>query len=366
MCDTLTAAGVTPIYSTFRTRGRSRRVTSTTASAASSTRRSSSTSSRSRAPTSGPDSPVSFQKQFVEPVERMKQLVQYTNDDAASRGYGDGNLAFANGEAAMYLQGPWAIGEIAKSNPEINVGAFPLPVTEDPDGPQGPGQHRPGPVDPGGLDEEGGGAGVPVVPHAAGRHRRLQRPCARLRRDQGRGTGDERDAGRAAGVLRPRRLLPGRVPARPAVDPAAELHAVAGHRRRAGADPAHARRGLVGVWPSVPDRPSALPAQNGDTSWPPAPPPDRHGAAATRRRAGDQANARSGVNRTFYLMLCCPRSCCSRLAITVPAIMGITLSFTDSVGFGEFSWVGLTNYVAMFTRPGDPQLLHCSPSGSRS
>jgi raffinose/stachyose/melibiose transport system substrate-binding protein len=80
----------------------------------------------------GPDSEVAFSKQFREPVERMKQILGYSNADAASRGYGDGNLAFANGEAAMYLQGPWAIGEIAKTNPGLNVGAFPLPMTDDP------------------------------------------------------------------------------------------------------------------------------------------------------------------------------------------------------------------------------------------
>src|SRR5690606_4169651 len=46
--------------------------------------------------------------------------------------YGDGNVAFANGQAAMYLQGPWALGEIAKTNPDLDVGAFPLPMTDDP------------------------------------------------------------------------------------------------------------------------------------------------------------------------------------------------------------------------------------------
>lgn len=81
----------------------------------------------------GPDSPVSFQKDFAEPMERMLQLAtEYTNPDAASRGYGDGNLAFANGEAAMYLQGPWAFGEIAKTAPDLELGAFPLPMTDDP------------------------------------------------------------------------------------------------------------------------------------------------------------------------------------------------------------------------------------------
>lgn len=43
------------------------------------------------------------------------------------------------------------------------------------------------------------------------------------------------------------------------------------------------------------------------------------------------------------------------LAITVPAVMGIVLSFTDSVGFGEFGFTGLTNYLAIFS---DPAILH--------
>jgi raffinose/stachyose/melibiose transport system substrate-binding protein len=80
----------------------------------------------------GPDSPVSFQKNLREPVARMMELLAYSNDDASSRGYGDGNVAMANGEAAMYLQGPWALGEIAKTNPELELGTFPLPATDDP------------------------------------------------------------------------------------------------------------------------------------------------------------------------------------------------------------------------------------------
>lgn len=82
----------------------------------------------------GPDSAVSFQKDLAEPMQRMTELSStYTNPDAASRGYGDGNLAFAQGQAAMYLQGPWALGEIAKTSPDLAVGTFPLPMTNDPD-----------------------------------------------------------------------------------------------------------------------------------------------------------------------------------------------------------------------------------------
>jgi len=81
----------------------------------------------------GPDSDASFSKDFAEPMAQMQQLLDsYANADAASRGYGDGNLAFAKGEAAMYLQGPWAFSEIAKTAPDLELGTFPLPMTGDP------------------------------------------------------------------------------------------------------------------------------------------------------------------------------------------------------------------------------------------
>ncbi|MFH8252004.1 ABC transporter substrate-binding protein [Microbacterium sp. B2969] len=80
----------------------------------------------------GPNSPVSFQKDQAEPVDKMLELSKYVNQDAPSRGYGDGNTAMAKGEAAMYMQGPWAFGEIAKAAPDLQLGMFPLPVTDDP------------------------------------------------------------------------------------------------------------------------------------------------------------------------------------------------------------------------------------------
>lgn len=82
----------------------------------------------------GPTSSVSFEKNLEEPVNRMKELMdRYTNKDAASRAYGDGNLAFAKGEAAMYLQGPWAFGEIAKTSPDLQLGTFPMPFADSPE-----------------------------------------------------------------------------------------------------------------------------------------------------------------------------------------------------------------------------------------
>ena len=81
----------------------------------------------------GPDSKVSFSKDLRPAMEKMVALAKYSNKDAASRHYGDGNTAFAQGKAAMYLQGPWALSQIALTNSHMQLGTFPLPVTENPD-----------------------------------------------------------------------------------------------------------------------------------------------------------------------------------------------------------------------------------------
>lgn len=66
-----------------------------------------------------------------------------------------------------------------------------------------------------------------------------------------------------------------------------------------------------------------------------------------------RVRTRRRVEPVFYAMLL-PTVLLFTLAITLPAVMGITLSFTNSVGFGEFEFIGLTNYVAIFS---DPEIL---------
>ena len=84
-------------------------------------------------PDAGPEAEVSFSKDMHEPLEKMLQIADYSQSGAASRFYGDGNVAFARGEAAMYFQGPWALTEITAINPDAPIGIFPLPMTEDPE-----------------------------------------------------------------------------------------------------------------------------------------------------------------------------------------------------------------------------------------
>ncbi|WP_258071698.1 ABC transporter substrate-binding protein [Clavibacter michiganensis] len=132
-CETFAAADVTPIYSTFRepwtvAQGLFDYTTGGMLDVAAFYRTMGEEGTRV-----GEGSAVSFEKDFREPVERMVQLAGLSNANRNSRGYGDGNLAMAQGEAAMLMQGPWALGEITKANPDARIGTFPLPMTEEPD-----------------------------------------------------------------------------------------------------------------------------------------------------------------------------------------------------------------------------------------
>jgi raffinose/stachyose/melibiose transport system substrate-binding protein len=80
----------------------------------------------------GPNSPVSFEKDFTAPCQKMLSLAPYFNDNAISKHYADGNIAFAAAQAGMYMQGPWAVGQVLQINPKLKMGTFPLPATDDP------------------------------------------------------------------------------------------------------------------------------------------------------------------------------------------------------------------------------------------
>lgn len=79
----------------------------------------------------GPNSSVSFAKDFTAPCQKMLSLTPYFNANPIAEHYTEGNLAFANGQAGMYMQGPWAVGLIQAINPKLKMGTFPLPATDD-------------------------------------------------------------------------------------------------------------------------------------------------------------------------------------------------------------------------------------------
>ena len=71
---------------------------------------------------------TTFTAGYNEALVKFQELLTYGNDDILGKTYADGNAAFANGESAMYCQGIWAIAEIQKANPDIDLGIFPYPV----------------------------------------------------------------------------------------------------------------------------------------------------------------------------------------------------------------------------------------------
>jgi raffinose/stachyose/melibiose transport system substrate-binding protein len=78
----------------------------------------------------GADSAVSFEKDFAPACAKMLELLPYFQPGAANQTFSQGNTAFANGAAAMYMQGPWAVSSIKAVNPKIRLGCFPLPATD--------------------------------------------------------------------------------------------------------------------------------------------------------------------------------------------------------------------------------------------
>jgi raffinose/stachyose/melibiose transport system permease protein len=71
---------------------------------------------------------------------------------------------------------------------------------------------------------------------------------------------------------------------------------------------------------------------------------------AQERRQRGQARPRRGVEPIYFWFLI-PTLILFTLAITVPAIIGIFFSFTNSIGLGEWKFIGLTNYIALWSDP---------------
>ncbi|WP_167959158.1 ABC transporter substrate-binding protein [Anaerosporobacter faecicola] len=69
--------------------------------------------------------------EFTELLQKYIQIMNYAQTDFMGTTYDDGNKAFANGEAAMMINGNWAISEFKKTNPDIKVNMFAFPGTND-------------------------------------------------------------------------------------------------------------------------------------------------------------------------------------------------------------------------------------------
>ena len=68
---------------------------------------------------------------------------------------------------------------------------------------------------------------------------------------------------------------------------------------------------------------------------------------STQMRKPAKAKAAKRVEPIYWLFLF-PAIAAFTLLITYPAVEGITMSFTNSIGFGDFDWIGMRNYIALF------------------
>lgn len=72
-----------------------------------------------------------------------------------------------------------------------------------------------------------------------------------------------------------------------------------------------------------------------------------HAIAPIPRRKADAPAPRKPVEPIYWLFLF-PAVAVFSLLITYPAIEGIAMSFTNSIGFGDYEWIGFRNYIALF------------------
>lgn len=128
LCETLTSRGITPVYGTFREPWTTDMVMDYVVGDFSGIY----SELREQGPTLTASSSASFQNTIGPKLDKAAYIFDQTQPDARSRNYPDGNVAFAHGASAMYFQGPWALSEIANSNPDVHLGTFALPTTNDP------------------------------------------------------------------------------------------------------------------------------------------------------------------------------------------------------------------------------------------
>ena len=71
-------------------------------------------------------------------------------------------------------------------------------------------------------------------------------------------------------------------------------------------------------------------------------------ASSAQTTGGTGQHRRKGPARAFYWMVL-PALALFLMFHTIPVLQGMLYSFTDSPGYGDWNFVGLSNYAALFT-----------------
>lgn len=74
---------------------------------------------------------TTFTENYREVAKKEKALLAYAQEDPFAYSYNDACTAFANGEAAMFAIGSYAVPQIKSVNPDINIDSFVFPASND-------------------------------------------------------------------------------------------------------------------------------------------------------------------------------------------------------------------------------------------
>ena len=74
-----------------------------------------------------------FIDEYPEVAEKMLELLDHAQDDPFAYNYNDACTAFANGEAAMYCIGSYAVPQIQSVNPDMDIDSFVMPGCDNAD-----------------------------------------------------------------------------------------------------------------------------------------------------------------------------------------------------------------------------------------
>lgn len=76
---------------------------------------------------------ATFSEAYSEVAVKTKALLDYAEPNPVAYSYNDACTAFARGESAMFVIGNYAIAQIKSVNPDINIGSFVFPASNNPE-----------------------------------------------------------------------------------------------------------------------------------------------------------------------------------------------------------------------------------------